>query len=251
MNGRMLEVRQTPSGESTRFEYYSELLNKWFSVYVFSLEKSFFTVIFEDITTQKTIHLNLERAMEDAINAVGKAVEARDPYTAGHQLRVAELAVAISKEFGLEDEIIKGIRLGASIHDIGKIKIPAEILTKPARLDDIEIAFVQKHPEAAYEILKGVRCSWPVAKIAHQHHERIDGSGYPLGLKGDDICLEAKIVAVADVVEAMCSHRPYRASLGINAALDEIRRQRGRCLDQDAVDACLILFEGNRFAWQG
>jgi len=181
----------------------------------------------------------LEQALEGTIHTVSMAVELRDPYTAGHQRRVAELSCAIARQLGLDDERIRGIRLGATIHDIGKIGIPAEVLSKPARLTDIELRIVREHARMGYDILKDVRFPWPVAEIAHQHHERIDGSGYPQGLKGEEITLEARIVAVADVVESMASHRPYRPSLGIEAAREELVDGRGTLYDAQVVDACL------------
>jgi PAS domain S-box-containing protein/putative nucleotidyltransferase with HDIG domain len=193
----------------------------------------------------KLIRLNLQ----ETISAVAKAVGARDAYTAGHQVRVAELAAAIAREMNLEEERIEGIRMGATIHDIGKINLPAEILSKPSKLTDIEYSLIKGHAQVGHDILKDVHFPWPVADIVFQHHERVDGSGYPQGLKGDEICLEARIVAVADVVEAMLSHRPYRASLGIDAALDEIREHRGSWFDEQAVDACLELFENKAFSF--
>ena len=191
----------------------------------------------------------LRASLEGTIVAVSKSVEARDPYTAGHQLRVAELAVALAREMGLDEERIEGIRMGASIHDIGKIQLPAEILSKPAKLSEIEYSMVKGHTQVGYDILKDIDFPWPVADIAHQHHEHMDGSGYPQGLKGDEICLEARIVAVADTVEAISSHRPYRAALGIEVALDEIKTQRGTCYDPKIVDTCLKLFAENRFSF--
>jgi len=189
----------------------------------------------------------LRKSLQGTITAITKSVEARDPYTAGHQLRVAELAVAIAREMGLDEVCIEGIHMGASIHDIGKIQLPAEILSKPGKLTAIEYSLVQKHTQVGYDILKEIAFPWPVADIAHQHHEHIDGSGYPQGLKGDEICLEARIVAVADAVEAISSHRPYRAALGIEVALDEIRAKRGTVYDPAAADACLKLFAEKRF----
>ncbi|ATX79008.1 PAS domain S-box-containing protein/HDIG domain-containing protein [Mariprofundus aestuarium] len=211
-------------------------------------------VTFMDISEQlqardalQESHEQLQQSLEGTVTAVAKAVEARDPYTAGHQRRVADLAAAIAAELGLDEERVKGIRLGATIHDIGKIQLPAEILSKPGRLSSIEFQLIQSHPQASYEILKDISFPWPVAEVAHQHHERIDGSGYPQGLKGEDICLEARIVAVADVVEAMNSHRPYRPGLGIDSALEEIREGRGSRYDEAVVDACLKLFAGKGF----
>jgi len=192
----------------------------------------------------------LHASLQGTIAAISKSVEARDPYTAGHQLRVADLAVAIAREMGLDEKRIEGLRMGASIHDIGKIQLPAEILSKPGKLNDIEYNLVQGHAQVGYDILKDIAFPWPVADIAHQHHEHMDGSGYPQGLKGDEICIEARIVAVADAVEAISSHRPYRAALGIKAALDEIKQQRGTFYDPEAVDACLKLFAENRFRFE-
>ncbi|HXU92457.1 MAG TPA: HD domain-containing phosphohydrolase [Gallionella sp.] len=190
----------------------------------------------------------LEQALEGTIHTVSMAVELRDPYTAGHQRRVAELACAIAKAMGLDDERIKGIRMGATIHDIGKIAVPAEVLSKPSRLTPIEYQIVREHAVMGYNILKDVKFPWPVAEIAHQHHERMDGSGYPQGLKGDAICLEARIVAVADVVESMASHRPYRPGLGMAAALDELAAHRGVLYDAQVADACRrVLDEGFEF----
>jgi PAS domain S-box-containing protein/putative nucleotidyltransferase with HDIG domain len=211
-------------------------------------------VTFLDITEQikardalAISHEHLRASLEGTIEAVGKSVEARDPYTAGHQQRVTELAIAIAHEMDLDEDRIEGIRMGASIHDIGKIHLPAEILSKPSKLSDIEYSLIQSHPQVGYDILKDIDFPWPVADVAHQHHERLDGSGYPQGLKGDEICLEARIVAVADVVEAISSHRPYRPSLGIDVALDEIRKQRGKLYDPEVVDTCLKLFSENTF----
>ncbi|TXT35290.1 MAG: hypothetical protein FD135_5001 [Comamonadaceae bacterium] len=169
-------------------------------------------------------------------------MEARDPYTAGHQRRVSELATRIAREMGLPDEQAIGIQLAAAIHDLGKIRIPAEILSKPGRLSSIEFQLMQTHAQAGYDILKDVAFPWPIATIILQHHERLDGSGYPQGLKEDQILLESKIVAVADVVEAMSSHRPYRPSLGIDMALDEIERNRGTHYAPEVVDVCIKLF---------
>jgi HD-GYP domain-containing protein (c-di-GMP phosphodiesterase class II) len=166
----------------------------------------------------------------------------RDPYTAGHERRVAEIAVAIGRDFGFDDRRLEGLRVAGYLHDVGKMTIPSEILSKPGKLSAIEFQLIQGHARASYDVLKDVEFPWPVAQVALQHHERIDGSGYPQGLKGEAIMLEARIMAVADVVEAMSSHRPYRPGLGIAKALAEIERGRGTAYDIQAADACLRLF---------
>lgn len=200
----------------------------------------------QDITALKQAQLRLldhervlEKALEGTIHTVTMAVELRDPYTAGHQRRVAELACEIAKKMGLDDNRVHGVRLGAMIHDIGKIGIPAEILSKPSKLSAVEIQLVREHASMGYQILKDIQFPWPIAAIAHQHHERMDGSGYPSGLRGEQILLEARIVAVADVVESMSSHRPYRPTVGIQPAIDEIKNNRGTLYDTQVVDACL------------
>ena len=169
--------------------------------------------------------------------------EERDSYTAGHQRRVAQLCSKIGTELGLSADRIHGLHLSASIHDLGKIGIPAEILAKPRRLTAMEFGMIKEHPTIGFNILKVVKFPWPIAQIIVQHHERIDGSGYPAGIKGDDMLLESKILAVADIVEAMASHRPYRAALGIESALKEITSQCGVTLDAMVVDACLRVFQ--------
>ncbi len=191
----------------------------------------------------------LRQSMEQSIQTIAATVEARDPYTAGHQKRVSELAKAIAHEMGLTEDQVNGIHFAAIIHDLGKIRVPAEILSKPGKLTKIEFALIQQHPQEGYDILKNVQFPWPIADIILQHHEKLDGTGYPQGLKGDQILLESRILTVADVVEAMSSHRPYRAALGIGPALDEIRRGRDTEYDPVAVDVCLKLFDENRFAF--
>lgn len=189
----------------------------------------------------------MRQSLEQSIQAIAATLEARDPYTAGHQRRVSDLATAIAREMGLPPEQIEGIRFAAMIHDLGKIHIPAEILAKPSRLSDIEYMLIKTHPQEGYNILKEVRFPWPIADIILQHHEREDGSGYPNGLKSDQILLEAKIICVADVMEAMSSHRPYRPGLGVEPALEEIMRGRGSLYAPSIVDACLKLFREERF----
>jgi HD-GYP domain-containing protein (c-di-GMP phosphodiesterase class II) len=171
----------------------------------------------------------------------------RDPYTSGHQTRSADLARAIATEMGLPQDTIEGLRMAGSIHDIGKLSIPAEILSKPTKLTDIEFSLIKEHSQKGYEMLTDVESSWPLAQIIYQHHERMDGSGYPRNLKGDEILMEARIMAVADVVEAMASNRPYRPALGIEAALTEIEKNKGIFYDNDVADACLKLFREKGF----
>ncbi len=189
----------------------------------------------------------LRKNLMDTIGAISLALEKRDPYTAGHQARVAQLAGAIAREMGLPDERVEGIRLGALVHDIGKIAVPSEILGKPAHLSEVEEELVHEHPSAGHEILRDVEFPWPLAMMILQHHERMNGSGYPSGLVDGQISLEARILAVADVVEAMATNRPYRPGLGLEDALDEIGRNRGTLYDEAAADACLSLFREKNF----
>lgn len=184
----------------------------------------------------------LEHAMRSTLEVVSKMVELRDPYTRGHERRVGEICAAIGTEIGLPDERIEGLRVAGGVHDVGKIAAPAEILSKPSQLTPAEYELVKQHAQLGYEILKDVEFPWPVAQVAWQHHERMDGSGYPRGLKGDEILIEARILAVADTVEAMSSHRPYRAGLGIDNALAEIERGGGTLYDPNVAGACLRLF---------
>lgn len=191
----------------------------------------------------------IKNSLIDFVGSLASIVEMRDQYTAGHQRRVADLAVAIAQEMNMSEQQIEGIRLGGMIHDIGKMRVPAEILSKPGRLSDLEYKMIQQHAEAGYDILKGGDFPWPIAQMVYQHHERMDGSGYPRGLKGADILMEARILAVADVVEAIASHRPYRPGLGNDAALAEISRGRGVIYEPAAVDACIKLFRERQYAF--
>lgn len=209
----------------------------------------------EDLVGERTRELRESEkkhrsSLLDFITAIAATVEMRDPYTAGHQRRVANLASAIARELNLEEEQIEGLYLAGVVHDIGKIRTPAEILCSPGRLGEIEYSLIKQHAQTGYEILKSIDFPWPIAKTVLQHHERIGGQGYPSGLSGDDILLEARIVAVADVVEAMVSHRPYRPGLGVNAALSEIERHRGILYAPEVVDACLRLFREERFEFK-
>ena len=183
----------------------------------------------------------LRSAMGGIVQAMALTVERRDPYTAGHQRRVSDLARGVAVEMALSNHQIDGIRIAGLIHDLGKICVPAEILSKPGQLSEIEHTLIKDHPQVGYEILKEIEFPWPVAQIVLQHHERIDGSGYPAGLCGEDILVEARTLAVADVVEAMASHRPYRPTLGRDMALEEISQNRGVLYDPDVVDACMKL----------
>jgi len=193
----------------------------------------------------------LRKAVGTTIQVLVAAVEVRDPYTAGHQVRSANLARAIAGEVGLPHEQIDGIRMAATIHDIGKLCIPAEILSKPTRLSEIEFSLIKEHSRRGYEMLKNIESPSQLAEVVYQHHERMDGSGYPRKLKGNAILVEARILAVADVVESMASHRPYRPALGIDVALNEIRQNSGTLYDKVVVDACLRLFQEKGFQFQG
>jgi putative nucleotidyltransferase with HDIG domain len=181
---------------------------------------------------------------------LGSAIEMRDPYTAGHQRRVAQLACAIATEMGLPDEQIEGLRLAGLIHDMGKMTVPAGILNRPGELSNFQWGLIKAHPQIGYDILKDLDFPWPLADIVLQHHERLDGSGYPQGLSDGEIMVEARILAVADVVVAMASHRPYRPARGIDAALEEISQNSGRLYDAEVVDACLKLFTEKRFEFE-
>ena len=195
-----------------------------------------------DISDQKAAEEQLKQALAGTVAAMGSLVESRDPYTAGHERRSAALVVEIAGELGLDDEALAALDLTARMHDIGQIAVPAEILTRPGPLSPAEFSLIKLHPQVAFDILAPIDFGYPTAEIILQHHERLDGSGYPNGLKGDEIRLEARVLAVADVVEAMSSHRPYRAALGIEAALDEVRANAGRLYDLDVAAACERVF---------
>ena len=249
-------------GSITGFEtefYRKDNSRIWVNMSVSSVRDSsdnsvYYHGIVEDITPKKKLEQErqdsidrLRKSLGATIRAMAATVETRDPYTAGHQRRVADLARAIATEMKLSRDQIDGIRLAGIIHDIGKISIPSEILTKPTRLTELEFELIKTHSDSGYNILKDIEFPWPIARIVLEHHERIDGSGYPQGLKGEDILMESKIIAVADVVEAISSHRPYRPAFGMAPALDEITKNRGVIYDPVVVDACLKLFEENRY----
>jgi putative nucleotidyltransferase with HDIG domain len=202
-----------------------------------------------DITGIVEAERKVRKALDGTIEAIGRATESRDPYTAGHQRQVTQLAVAIVKELGLDGEVLEATQAAGLMHDIGKLSIPAEILSKPSALTPMEMELMKCHPRAGYDILKTVDFPWPIAEIVLQHHERLDGSGYPRGLTAEELRIEARILAVADVVEAMASHRPYRPSLGVDAAMSEILKGRGSRFDADVVDACVRLFREKGFAF--
>jgi PAS domain S-box-containing protein len=194
---------------------------------------------------------HLTEALAASVSAMVTAMEMRDPYTAGHENRTADIAYAIGKEMGWPEGRLQGLRMAAMVHDIGKISIPSEILNKPARLTPEELALVKGHPDSSFAILKDIPFTWPVAEIVHQHHEKLDGSGYPQGLKGDEILAEAKVLTVADIVEAMAAARPYRKGLGLKVALAEIESQAGTLLDPEAVRICSSLFRERRLIIPG
>jgi len=213
--------------------------------------------MFTDITERKNTEKQLkesfnklQKTMEDSISAISLVTEARDAYTAGHQRKVSMLAVALAEEMGFPEDRIEGIKIAALIHYVGKINLPAEILSKPGKLSKLEFNLIKNHPQIGHDILKKVDFLWPIAEIVLQHHEKINGSGYPVGLKGDEILLEAKIICVADVVEAMSSHRPYRPALGIDAALEEISQYKGILYDSQIVDTCLKLFKEKGYKFE-
>jgi HD-GYP domain-containing protein (c-di-GMP phosphodiesterase class II) len=190
---------------------------------------------------------NLKKVMNSTVQAITTTIEKRDPYTSGHQQRVANLSRAIAREIGFSENEIEGIYIAAAIHDIGKISLPAEILSKPVQLSDIEVSLIQAHSQTGYDILKGIEFPWPIAEIVLQHHERLDGSGYPRGFAGEDILMAARIIGVADVVETMASHRPYRPSMGIDKALEEVTQNKGVLYEPLVVDACLKIFNNKEF----
>lgn len=217
-------------------------------------------LVFRNIEERKNAEAELKQswgklktALEGMIQAMAMTVEMRDPYTAGHQRRVSKLSCAMAKEIGLSDIQCEGIRLAGEIHDIGKIYVPVEILSKPGQITEVEYTIIKTHPQVGYDILKTIEFPWPIAEIVYQHHEWLDGSGYPQGLKGNEIILEARIITVADIVEAMSSDRPYRPARGIDRALQEIAQQKGILYDKEAVEACLRMFleKGFRFEYDG
>ena len=190
----------------------------------------------------------IEMVLEQVVTTLSITTEIRDPYTAGHQRRVADLAANLARELGLSEDRVKCLRITGLLHDIGKIVVPAEILSKPGKLSDLEMGLIKMHSQAGHDILQGVEFPWDIATMVLQHHEHLDGSGYPAGLQGEAIMPEARVLAVADAVEAMASHRPYRPGLGLDKALEEISKRRGVWYEVRVVEACLRLFERG-FQW--
>lgn len=244
------------TGEAQQSEV--EALGVFWEAHWIPVSKDLYMHYALDITDRKKSEETLKNTLESLRKAIGatvqvmvSAIETRDPYTAGHQMRVADLARAIAAEMGLPQDKIDSIRIAGSIHDIGKLSIPAEILSKPTKLSNIEYSLIKEHSRQGYEILKDVESPWPLAQIVHQHHERTNGSGYPRSLKGEEILLEARILAVSDVVESMASHRPYRSAMGLDAALEEIEKNRGLLYDGHVVDASLRLFREKGFKLEG
>lgn len=242
------------TGKSIIFEIYFAPIGKYFDISVFSYEKGKFVTVFTDTTkrqkTEKKLsesYLKLQRATKTIMDTLTSIIEIRDPYTAGHQRRVSVLVIAIAEELGMDKNRIEALGTAAMVHDIGKINIPASILSKPGRLSDIEMEMIRTHSQLGCDMLKKMDSFWPINNTILQHHERMDGSGYPNGLKGKNISLEGKILAVADVVEAMSSHRPYRPALGLKKALKEIKTNRGTLYDSKVVDICIRLFDKEKF----
>jgi PAS domain S-box-containing protein len=255
---RLLDNKEIVRGFETRF-YTKNGDTIWVNINMQAVcdkngDLLYYEGIDEDITIKKQAEEKLSHTLETlrgSFNAttqiIASAVEMRDPFISGHQRRVTNLAQAIAKQMDIPDDIINGIVTVGLIHDIGKISIPAEILSKPGKLSTVEFSFIRTHSQMGYNILKDIEYPWPVADIVLQHHERLDGSGYPNGLKGDDILLETRVIMVADVVEAMVSHRPYRPALGINAAIEEIEKNKGTLYDKTVVDACTKLLRDQGF----
>lgn len=243
--GSVFGLLQVYTGNTQRFSTIeTALLNEMAEDLAYGISNIRLKASHEKALLENTAHLRKIRDnLKATIAAISSSIEARDPYTAGHQQRVAVLAAAIARKMGLDENCIEGIHMGAMIHDIGKLQIPAEILSKPSRLSTVEYELIKQHPAVGYNILRNIDSPWPLAEIAWQHHERYDGSGYPQGFKGEEIILEARIVAVADTVEAMSSHRPYRPGLSIKLAIDEIITNSGRLYDPAVVEACVALYK--------
>ncbi len=247
------------TGEIQTMEYSLEFDSgrKYFDALFSKLDDKRILSVIRDITRRKKAEIKNEESLQiyrmaliGIIESMGRMLEKRDPYTASHQQRVSSLAVAIAELMGMEPDQVEGIKLAARVHDIGKIEVPAEILNRPGKLSNLELEIIRQHPRTGFEILRNIDFPWPIATIIKQHHEKMDGSGYPEGLQGAEILLEARIICVADVVEAMASHRPYRPALGLEHALQEIITHRGTCYDSAVVDACVNLFSKHCYSFQ-
>ena len=218
--------------------------------YTRDLPENYYAIIRRVIESYSSdSHNKLQKTVEGTIETIALIVEAWDPYTSYHQKRVANISVKIAEELGLPEEQIRGIYEAGLIHDLGKIQVPADILSKPGKLTELEFDMIKIHPKVGYDLLKGIEFPWPIAQIIYQHHERMDGSGYPRKLKGDKILMEARIIGIADVIEAMSSHRPYRPALGMNVALDEIVKHKGTLYDTTIVASYLkVIKKGYKFS---
>ncbi len=246
VNGKTIDITASPQQIlNFLFSTYENLLRHNQTLLKTKHELKKFNSQLEEKVREKTG--SLQSTLNGVVSALATVVEMRDPYTAGHQLRVSQLASVIAHEMGLSDKQIRGIQVIGCLHDIGKIIVPAEILSKPSKLNDYEFNMIKAHPEAGYNILKGIVFPWPVATAVLQHHERLNGSGYPSGCNGDEIIIEAKIIAVSDVIESMASHRPYRPALGVEVALEEIQKNKGITYDFEVVEICLKLFREKGF----
>ncbi len=244
VEGRTLGVLQVQSRRLDAYEQDDvEMLAGLANVAAIALQTA---LLYEKADSDATI---LRSSLEGTIRALADTTEARDPYTAGHQRRVAELSAAIARQLGMSEDIAEGVYMAGLVHDVGKIATPAEILSKPGKLSDVEFSLIKAHAEGGYDILKSIQFPWPIAQAVLQHHERMDGSGYPHAVSGEAICMEARIIAVADVIEAMANHRPYRAALGIAAALEEIEAHKNVRYDEDVANACLKLFREEAFTF--
>lgn len=233
----------TMTGNPARFTAYAAPLGRHFEIAAYRPRAAMLAVTFRDVTPEVRSRELIERALEDAVGMVGRVGEVRDPYTAGHQRRVAVLAPRIAKSMGLTPDSIKSVYLGALVHDIGKVAVPLEILNYPGPLAADQYNLMKIHPQAGHDIVKEARLPWPIADIVLQHQERMDGSGYPKGLKGKEIALETRIVTVADVFESITCHRPYRGSHSKEAAIQELHSNVGRLYDADVVRCCLAIAE--------